>query len=79
MQDGPTISRSHFQHSPVKTEFRPLVRSTCKRCGKSRIVSDYDGTLKRWEARHECEQTKDSNGSAAYLRLLGLINPPFKS
>jgi len=33
---------------------RIVVKSTCMTCGAFRLVSVRDGSLKKWESRHEC-------------------------
>ena len=31
-----------------------VIRSTCDECGEFRLVNVRDGSLKRWESKHEC-------------------------
>ncbi len=50
---GPAES-STFTHMPVKTEARLLIVSTCQKCGASKLVSSFDGSLQRWEDGHKC-------------------------
>jgi hypothetical protein len=33
-----------------------LIEVTCKACGGSGIVSVADGSLRRWQARHDCDK-----------------------
>lgn len=33
---------------------RLLIRSTCTRCGESRMVSEADESLEHWEQEHHC-------------------------
>ena len=47
-----------FRHIHIRTEGRLLIQSTCKGCGKSRIVSKHDGSLEQWEDTHQCEENK---------------------
>jgi hypothetical protein len=36
------------------------IRSTCKLCGASRLVSVSDGSLEEWERTHECQAVAKS-------------------
>jgi hypothetical protein len=33
---------------------RIVIKSTCNTCGAFRLVSVRDGSLAKWESRHEC-------------------------
>jgi hypothetical protein len=35
-------------------ENRAVIKSTCKKCGESKLVSIRDGSLAKWEAQHTC-------------------------
>lgn len=43
-----------FLRALIKADEPILIRSTCKRCGKSEIVSLFDGSLQDWESAHNC-------------------------
>jgi len=46
---------SGFRQEPEKDiEGHRRIRSTCKRCGASQLVSAADGTLRKWEEQHVC-------------------------
>jgi hypothetical protein len=55
MQSERPENLNTFDHLHIKTEGRLLIQSTCKGCGKSRIVSKHDGSLEQWEDGHRCE------------------------
>jgi hypothetical protein len=54
MEPSGPLESSNFSHTPVKTEARLLIVSTCRKCGASKLVSQFDGSLKQWEDGHEC-------------------------
>ena len=35
-------------------ENRAVIKSTCKKCGESKLVSIRDRSLAKWEAQHVC-------------------------
>jgi hypothetical protein len=44
-----------FENAQAYDEDGPIViKSTCRNCGAFRLVSVRDGSLKKWEWRHEC-------------------------
>lgn len=43
---------SHFEHQLVDLELPQLIRSICKECHASRLVSRLDGSLEKWEREH---------------------------
>ena len=45
-----------FRRSPVLSGECLLIRSTCTRCGMSRLVSPQDGTLEQWEQGHKYDR-----------------------
>jgi hypothetical protein len=50
-------SDRNFDNAPAYDEDgRIVVKSTCKTCGAFRLVSVRDGSLKKWESRHECPE-----------------------
>jgi hypothetical protein len=60
-----------FKHEPVLREPHPhlLVKSMCKRCGASGVVSVYDGSLEKWEDGHECKKRPQTATLAFVSRL----------
>jgi hypothetical protein len=47
-----------FNNDPAYGEDgRLVIKSTCKSCGASQLVSVRDGTLAKWESQHECPDT----------------------
>jgi hypothetical protein len=50
-----------FTNEPAYDEDgRLVVKSTCESCGEFRLVSIRDGSLRLWEARHECPNIEQS-------------------
>jgi len=48
-------ARPDFSHAPAYAdEHRVLIKSTCKKCGESALVSIIDGSAKKWELMHRC-------------------------
>lgn len=43
-----------FTRKLERDEPRLLIRSTCARCGASRLVSEADQSLEDWEEEHRC-------------------------
>jgi len=58
-----------FKHELVVHEPHLLVKSMCKRCGASGVVSVYDGSLEKWEDEHEC-QNRPQTATLAFLGRL---------
>jgi hypothetical protein len=52
MPEGP----DKFIQVEVQAGDRLLIRSTCKFCGASRLVSREDGSLQKWENGHDCSK-----------------------
>jgi hypothetical protein len=50
----PLANPAEFTLAAVLLENRVLIRSTCKKCGASRVVSVSDGSLRLWEDGHKC-------------------------
>ena len=49
------MPESEFEHKPEKdSEGFMRIRSTCKRCGASKLVNVADGTMRNWEENHRC-------------------------
>jgi len=48
-------SSDKFEHELTRSEGRVLLRSTCRHCGASKVVSRADGSLEEWESEHGCE------------------------
>ena len=46
------VAASLFEHQLVDLELPQLIRSTCKECHLSRLVSRLDGSLEKWEREH---------------------------
>jgi len=56
---GATVSLmsedASFTHEPERDiEGHVRIRSTCKRCGASKLVNVANGTLRKWEEGHRC-------------------------
>jgi hypothetical protein len=49
-------SVSSFTRTAERIDDRFLIRSTCTKCGASKLVSWPEGSLKDWEANHKCEE-----------------------
>jgi hypothetical protein len=47
-----------FSHDAVHIKGRIMIESVCLRCGASKLVSIRDGSLKKWEYDHDCEDRK---------------------
>jgi hypothetical protein len=44
-----------FENAPAHDDGgRLVIKSTCKNCGAFRFVNVRDGSLAKWESRHEC-------------------------
>jgi hypothetical protein len=41
-----------------------LVHSICLKCGASKLVSSYDGSLEEWEEQHQCNTTMPADAAA---------------
>lgn len=47
-----------FDRKLARIDGRLFIESICVRCGTSRIVSAWDGTLTEWEEGHLCEDAR---------------------
>lgn len=47
-------SAPRFTRTLATTDTRLLIASTCNGCGESKLVSEFDGSLERWEEEHVC-------------------------
>jgi hypothetical protein len=48
-------ARPDFSHAPAYAdEHHVLIKSTCKKCGESALVSIVDDSVKKWELTHRC-------------------------
>ena len=54
--------RDQFTRVEVLAGDRVFIRSTCRDCGASRLVSSEDDALEKWESGHDC-----SKGSSTLL------------
>jgi hypothetical protein len=44
-----------FDNAPAYDEDgRLVIKSTCRQCGESKLVSVRDRSLAKWESRHAC-------------------------
>jgi len=50
------IEEFRFNHTEVNAGGRVLVKSTCRYCGMSMLLSAADGSLQKWERWHECDR-----------------------
>jgi len=68
-------SPAAFSRTLERFGSRLMIRSACAQCGKSRLVSQHDGSLQEWEDGHHCsvsDQEKKAPASAqvgSQLRL----------
>jgi hypothetical protein len=47
-----------FANAPAyDADGRLVIKSTCSDCGAVQFVSVCDGSLRKWESRHECSNT----------------------
>ncbi|MGB9255291.1 MAG: hypothetical protein WCC25_10700 [Candidatus Korobacteraceae bacterium] len=50
---------SSFDHTLARDEEkRALIKSTCKNCGASKVVSIRDGSMAEWEYAHICKNVR---------------------
>ena len=65
-----SIAKS-FKHELVLREPHShlFIKSMCKRCGASGVVSVYDGSLEKWEDEHDC-QNRPQTATLAFLSRL---------
>jgi hypothetical protein len=58
--------RDRFTYKELRLDESVFIVTTCKRCGASQIVSEFDGSLEEWEREHSCRmKTKASNACPA--------------
>lgn len=53
-----------FARNLIRAGDSILIKSTCKRCGESDVVSVMDGSLQIWETGHACAGQKKDVQSA---------------
>jgi len=60
-----------FEHELVLRELHShlFIKSMCKRCGASGVVSVHDGSLEKWEGRHECQNRPETATLGFFSRL----------
>ena len=60
-----------FKHELVLREPHShlFIKSMCKRCGASGVVSVHDGSLEKWQGEHEC-QKRPQTATLAFLSRL---------
>jgi hypothetical protein len=65
-----------FKHELVLLEPHShlFIKSMCKRCGASGVVSVYDGSLEKWEDGHECQKRPQTATLAFLSRLRSLLS-----
>lgn len=51
-----------FTRSLATTDMRLLITSTCNGCGESKLLSEFDGSLKHWEEQHVCGAVGTGDG-----------------
>ena len=56
MKSQEPVSFDSFLRTHVRMEERLLIQSTCKACGRTKVVSSADGTLQDWENNHRCQK-----------------------
>jgi hypothetical protein len=70
MKLRPLANVSAFAHTEVTTNGRLLIQSTCRQCGKSRMLSCQDGSLELWEDFHKCDPRAGEAGLVCQVRPL---------
>jgi len=50
------LEEFRFNHTEVNAGTRVLIKTTCRYCGMSMLLSAADGSLQKWERWHECDR-----------------------
>ena len=58
-----------FDDFPIHVESRLRIRSVCRSCGASRVVSVLDGSLETWKEQHVCEKKGPAHAEPPAKRI----------